>query len=209
MVQFDLSQEPLTGRELRSELDRLKALRKEQIKLSCISDVLHAFVFITLYFGHFLSGTAALVAVGIGTGFAIFMALSTRHRSRSLDRLAIGAVALLTAGLTVMVLFRYLQQQVPGSLIAGCAAASSVIAGATLGRKVKQVMLALEEMKPIVDDETAQQELAWLCRTHPELEDYRDRATINLRPHLCYGELAAMRRWHQRCSTAQARSKGS
>jgi hypothetical protein len=64
-----------------------------------------------------------------------------------------------------------------------------------LGRKIKQVMVAIEAMKPISEDETAQHELMILCRKFPDLNEYRELAARNLRPNLTYGELSAMEKW--------------
>ncbi|MCW8892099.1 MAG: hypothetical protein OQL18_02120 [Deltaproteobacteria bacterium] len=205
MFQFDLSLEPLTYQELQAELEVLKGLRKNQIKYSCISDVLHAFVFIGLYFSHFLGGYSVLVAVAISTVFAIILATVTRKTLQLGDRIAIAAIALGTTIATGIILNIMLNEEIIGSLVAGLTAGSIVIVGATLGRRIKQVMVAIEEFKPIAEDDHARQELMALCRKHPKLDDYRELAVQNLRPHLTYGELSAMRAW----SSHQALSNGS
>jgi len=192
---FAINSEPLTTPELNAELGRLKQIRKTQIKQSCISDVLHAFVFIALYFYQALSGYAVLVAVGISTVLAILLATLLRNSLSLKDYLLVATMALGGSGATLLVLWQIMEQQLPGSLIAACCAASIVVVGATLGRNIKQVMLAIEEMKPISNDETAVNELRALCAQYPELEAYRSAAAQNLRPHLTYAELATMRAW--------------
>jgi len=52
-------------------------------------------------------------------------------------------------------------------------------------------------MKPIIDDEISWQKVMTLCRKFPELDEYRQSAAQNLRPHLTYGELEAMEKWGQ------------
>lgn len=195
MFKFDLSEEPLSSRELQAELTSLKGLRKDQIKHSCISDVLHAFVFIGLYFSHFLSGYSVLIAVAISTVFALVMAMITRERLRLTDKMAIAFIALGTIAATTLILIITMKEEFIGSLVAGLTSGSIVIVGATLGRRIKQVMVTLDEMKPVIDDDQSLQEMASLCRKHPQLDRYRELATQNLRPHLTYGELAAMREW--------------
>ena len=195
MLQIDLSQEPLTYQELHSELELLKKLRKAQIKYSCISDVAHAFVFIALYFSHFLRGYSVLIAVAMSTVVAVIMATVIRQSLRLTDWIIISAFSLGTACTTAFVLFSIMREELGGSLVAGIAAGSIVIVGATLGRKIKQVMVTIEDLKPITEDEQARQELTSLCREHPELEEYRHQAAINLRPNLTYLELHAMRDW--------------
>jgi len=197
MFKFDLSQEPLSSRELQAELTTLKNLRKDQIKQSCISDVLHAFVFIGLYFSHFLSGYSVLIAVAISTVFALVMAMISRERLLLTDKLAIAFIALGTAAATTLILTIIMKEEIIGSLVAGLTTGSIVIVGATLGRRIKQVMITLDEMKPIIDDEQSLQEITKFCRQHPQLDTYRELAAQNLRPHLTYGELAAMRKWDE------------
>ena len=195
MLNIDLSQEPLTFQELHTELELLKKLRKAQIKYSCISDVAHAFVFISLYFSHFLRGYSVLIAVAMSTVVAVIMATMIRQSLRLTDWIIISAFSLGTACATTLVLFSMMQEELGGSLVAGIAAGSIVIVGATLGRKIKQVMLTIDGLKPITEDEQARNELASLCRQYPELEEYRQQAALNLRPNLTYLELQAMRNW--------------
>jgi len=93
----------------------------------------------------------------------------------------------------VTILSIQMQQPLIGSIIAGFLTASIVIVGATLGRKIKKILIASEELKSVIDDPHAQQELRALCRQFPELEEYRQQAASYLRPALTYGELQAMR----------------
>ena len=107
-------------------------------------------------------------------------------------------MALLAVGAAVavaVILVQLLQQSLPGSLIATLLTGSIVIVGATLGRQIKEVMVAIEDLKQIGDDEQAQQELINLCRQFPPLAQYRELAASYLRPTLTYGELKAMREW--------------
>ena len=192
---FDLRQDPPTTNELNSVLTELKSKRTEYIKKSCISDVLHAFVFIALYFSRMLSGYAIMSAVALSTVVAIVLATTVQNRLTRSDRLAIGALGTGTAIATVVILHVTLKQPLPGSLIAGLTAGSIVLSGAIVGRKIKQILTGIEDLKPIVDDDMSRRELATLCRTFPFLAEYREKATLNLRPNLTYGELDAMRRW--------------
>ncbi len=195
MFQFDLSKEPLTNQELKTELQILKKLRKVQIKYSCIADVFHATVFIGLYFSHLLSGYAALFTIAVSTIFAAILAIVTSQTLKFSDRLALGIIASGTTIATIIILITTMKEPVSGSSIAGLAAGSIVIVGVTLGRKIKQVMVAIEDMKPTSEDETAQHQLMILCRKFPDLNEYRELAVRNLRPNLTYGELAAMENW--------------
>lgn len=195
MFHFDLTKEPLTNRELDAELQTLKDLRKVQIKYSCISDVLHAFVFIGLYYSQFLSGYAVLAAVVLSTVVALTLALTSRDNLKLSDQIAIGILSLGTAVATFMTLTMAMNEPFTGSLVASITTGSIVIVGATLGRQIKKVLAAIEAIKPIRDDDVARQELMALCHKFPELDDYREKAAQYLRPHLSYGELTAMRKW--------------
>jgi len=197
MYQFDLTREPLTNLELKSEREKLKIIRKEQIKYSCISDVLHTFIFIALYFNQVLSGYAVLVAVGISTGCALIVATTTRSSVRSINQIAMLVSAIGAATAVTVLLTMQMQQPLSGSLIAGLVTASIVVVGATLGRKIKKVLISGEELKSIIDDPHAQQELTALCKQFPILEEYRQQATSYLRPTLTSGELKAMRKWKE------------
>ncbi|RLB72833.1 MAG: hypothetical protein DRH07_03520 [Deltaproteobacteria bacterium] len=195
MFQFDLSQEPLTNLELKTEQQKLKVIRKQQIKYSCISDVFHTFIFIALYFGQMLSGTAVMVAVAISTVSALILAMSRRRIRKTSDRITMAILAVGAAVAVAVILIQMLQQPLTGSLIAILLTGSIVIVGATLGRQIKEVMVAIEDLKQIGDDEQAQQELVSLCRQFPPLAQYREQAASYLRPTLTYGELKAMRNW--------------
>jgi hypothetical protein len=200
MFHFDLEGEPLTNLELKAELQRLKDVRKVQIKYSCISDVLHAFIFITLYFNHFLSGYAILVAVALSTVVALLLATVVRKALIATDLLSIGMFSVGTAVVTGILLTRIMDESFTGSFIAALAAGSIVIVGATLGRKIKKVLTAIESMKPIIDDEMSWQKVMALCRKFPELDKYRESAAQYLRPHLTYGELEAMEKWAEKAA---------
>ncbi len=197
IYQFDLTQEPLTNLELKTEREKLKIIRKEQIKYSCISDVLHTFIFIALYFGQVLSGYAVLVAVGISTGCALIVATATRSPSKPTNSIAMLLSAIGAATTVAVLLTIQMQQPLTGSIIAGLLTASIVVVGATLGQKIKKVLVSSEELKSIIDDPHAQQELKALCQKFPALEEYRQQAASYLRPTLTYGELKAMRKWQQ------------
>jgi len=198
MFHFDLEKDPLTNLELKNELQRLKDLRKVQIKYSCISDVLHAFIFITLYFNHFLSGYAISVAVALSTVVAILLATVPRKNPTVTDLLTIGLFSVGTAVATGIILVKILNEPFFGSIVAALAASSIVIIGATLGRKIKKVLTAIESMKPIIDDEISRQKVIDLCHNFPALDIYRESATQFLRPHLTYGELKAMEQWAEK-----------
>jgi len=208
MYQFDISKEPLSNPELKAEISYLKEIRKQQIKQSCISDVVHAFCFIALFFSHQIDGYAIMVAVGISTVTAITMAMLKSQRNTAghvkTTVVAIGAGILIFCTLHIT-----METSILGSIVAAVIGLSIVIVGATLGRNVKVVTKALENMKTFQDDEDAQHELIRLCHEHPELEEYRELAAQNLRPHLTYGELSAMRRWSKNKSSDQALSNGS
>lgn len=205
MFQFDLNQEPLTNQELKTEQQKLKVIRKEYIKYSCISDVFHTFIFISLYFGQMLSGTAVMVAVAISTVCALVLATATRRILKPTDRMTMTVIAVGAAAAVALILIQIMHQPLTGSLIATLLTGSIVIVGATLGRRIKAVMVAVEDLKQIVDDDHAQQELATLCQQFPHLADYREQAASYLRPTLTYGELKAMRSWAE----SQALSNGS
>lgn len=197
MFEFDLTKEPLTTSELEALISSFKKTRTQQIKHSCISDVLHAFFFIGLYYGGVLGGYPILVAVAISTVVAIGMAM-LKNRPSIADKVKISAVAVAAAAAVFSVLHIKMAAELVGSLLAAIPAVSIVLVGSTLGRNVKAVMTAIEDLKTIRDDEISEAEIKSLCRIYPELEAYRESATLNLRPHLTYGELNAMRRWHDK-----------
>lgn len=201
MFQFNLTQEPLSAPELKAEISVLKETRKKQIKQSCISDVLHAFVFIGLYFSGQIGGYAILVAVAISTVAAISVAMYKSQKSAISHSKAM-LIAVSVALLIFCTLNIKMLTAIPGSSIAALLGFSIVIVGSTLGRKVKAVLTTLEEMKTFQDDPVAQHELSSLCHQYPQLEDYRELAAQNLRPHLTYGELAAMKHWSEQQKTS-------
>ncbi len=207
MFQFDLNREPLTSVELKEELNKVKEMRKELIKYSCISDVFHAFLFIALYFAQMLSGYAIMAAVGLSTLCAIILATATKSRLNRGDIFSAGIIAAATSVAVIFILNLTMHQPLSGSILAGLLSGSIVMVGATLGRKIKQVMTLAEDFKTLIDDPQAQREIADLCKDHPFLNDYRERAASYFRPQLTYGELKAMRRWVQ--NDPYARSNGS
>ncbi len=195
MFQFDLTKEPLTNRELEAERQTLKSLRKKQIKYSCISDVLHAFIFICLYFNQTLSGYAILLTVALSTIVALPLAMG---QSNYTSKIIVFTLSLGTTLSTILVLLAMMKQPLAGSIIAGLTAGSIIIVGGTLGKTIKKVLATIEALKPIGDDTIARQEVMELCRKYPELETYRESASMNLRPHLTYGELSSMRKWKEK-----------
>lgn len=198
MIDFDVTGEPLSTPELQIAVQEIKSARKQLVKYSCISDVLHAFVFIALYFSGSLGGLAILTAVGISTLVAVAMALVRDKGALTTGLFFATVISVITAGAIYATLTTYCTSALPGTSMASLLGASIVIIGSTLGRQVKRVLIALEETKSIVDDQVAVQELADLCRAHETLSTYRERAVMNLRPHLTYGELKAMREWAAR-----------
>ena len=195
MFQFDLNREPLTSVELKEEQNKVKGMRKELIKYSCISDVFHAFLFIALYFSQMLSGYAIMAAVGLSTVCAIILATATKSRLNRSEIFSATIIAAATAVAVIFILNLTMHQPLSGSIFAGLLAGSIVVVGATLGRKIKQIMTLAEELKPVIEDLQAQNEIANLCRKHPFLNNYREQAASYLRPQLTYGELKAMRHW--------------
>ncbi|WP_139167548.1 hypothetical protein [Desulfuromusa kysingii] len=160
--------------------------------------MLHAFVFITLYFNHFLSGYAITAAVMLSTVIALLLATGNRQAFKRSEIIIISVACLGTIMTTLMLLNMGMKQSFTGSLIAALASGSIVVIGATLGRKIKTVMTTIESMRSIVDDNIAKQKLMALCRQFPELDHYREVATQYLRPHLAYGELTAMQEWAEK-----------
>ncbi len=195
MLSFDLTEEPPTMQEIRAEQQLLQAEKKRLIINSCLSDGLHAVVFLALYLSDQLSGYGLLVALALATVIALTLAAVTRRDLRLSDRIAIAAIAIGSAAAVSVILFSLMAETVIGSLIAGLAAGSIVVTGAILGRKIKQVMVGLEELRSIAEDDYAVQEVTGICRLYPEMEEYRQQALQILRPNLTYGELWAMQKW--------------
>lgn len=197
MYHFDLRTEPPTTQELTSILAELKELRRKLVVRSCISDGVHALILLLLYIGDFLSGRSILVLVALSLVVAILLATATRDRLIFSDLLAIAATTVTTATAIVLILGVGMSQPWPASFVAGLIAGSVVISGTVLGRSLKSVIFAIEQIKPVAVDDPAYQELGLLCQRYPELRHYREQAAGNLRPQLTYGELAAMHEWHQ------------
>lgn len=195
MLEFDLEQSPPTRQEILAEQQRLKEQRKQLLKSGLISDGLHALILFSLYFADLLSGTAFIIAVLVGTVIAITLATGTRSRLVGSDRLALSLVvvsaALAVVGLTVS----YFKEPVADGIVAGLATASIILTGSLLGRKIMQVLASLEALETIDAEHPAHQQLMELCRTYPELEDYRQQARDILRPFLTFGELKSMQEW--------------
>jgi len=118
MFRFNLADEPLTNLELKAELQRHKDLRTVQIKYSCVSDVLHAFIFIALYFNHFLSGYAILVAVGLSTVVALLLATVPRQTLIKSDMVVIVLLSAGTAMTSGILLSKIMNESFIGSFIA-------------------------------------------------------------------------------------------
>jgi hypothetical protein len=135
--------------------------------------------------------------VGLSTVCAIILATATRNTLNRGDIFSAAIIATATAVAVVFILHLTMHQPLTGSVLAGLLAGSIVIVGATLGRKIKQVMTLAEDLKPVTDDPLAQREINELCRKHQFLNDYCDQASRYLRPQLTYGELKAMRQWVQ------------
>jgi len=171
MFQFDLTHDPLTSVELKEEQRKVKEMRKELIKYSCISDVFHAFLFIALYFSQMLSGYAIMAAVGLSTVCAIILATATKSKLNRGDIFSAAIIAVTTTIAVIFILKLTMHQPLSGSIIAGLLAGSIVIIGATLGRKIKKIMTLAEDFKPVNDDPPAQHEIAELCHQYQFLND--------------------------------------
>ncbi|GEM_PF-1003501 len=197
MYSFDLTLEPPTSRELNSVLNDLKKQRSKLMVRSCVSDGIHILLLLLLYFGHFLSGPAILVLVVLSLIIAIVLATSTRESLLFSDLIAIAITIVTTATAVTLLLAISMNQPFGASIFAGLLAASIVTSGTILGRALKKIMFALEQLKSIPDDDPVIDELKIFCQRYQALNDYREQALRNLRPHLTYGELFAMRDWHQ------------
>ncbi len=195
MLTFDLTAGPPTAQELRAEHEALQAQKKDLLKTSCLSDGLHAVVFLGLYLADFISGYGLLVAVALATVIAIVLATVTRKHLQLTDRIAITVIAIGAAAAVGFILHGLMNETLVGCLVSGLAAGSIVIVGSALGRKIKQVLIGLEECRSIAEDEFALREVIEICRLYPEMESYRQQALQILRPNLTYGELRAMQKW--------------
>ena len=197
MFYFDGRCEPPTALELKEVQQQLKLEKKHQLQFSCLSDLSHGLLFLGLYYFDFLSGRATLTAIIFATACAIVLANYVHQPLSVPDKVSIAVTAIGALLIILILLTWWMKQQTYASLIAACAGSSIVIVGAVLGRKVKQVISNLEDLKPFCDDSYAKKELVEMCRTFPEIVRYRDQAKQILRPNLTYGELKAMRTWSE------------
>jgi len=204
MYSFDLTLEPPTSKELDSALGELKKQRSKLMVRSCISDGIHILLLLLLYFGNFLSGPAILVLISLSLVIAIVLATSTRESLLFSDLIAIAMTIVTTATTAALLLAISMKQPLSASIIAGLLAGSIVTSGTILGRALKKIMFAIEQLKSIPDDDPVMEELNIFCQRYPALRHYREQASCNLRPHLTYGELFAMRDWHQQQREQQA-----
>lgn len=197
MYRFDLNEGPPTAQELAAALAEHKRHRRRLMKFACISDVAHLLILLVFYFGDFLSGGAVLVLFALSLVVALVLATASRDRLQFTDLVAIAATIGGTAGATTLLLGAGMDQPWPASIAAGLTAGSITLSGTLLGRLLKRVMAAIEQMKPIPLDDAALVELGFLCRQDDRLRQYRDQAVQNLRPHLTFGELDAMRDYYR------------
>lgn len=200
MYSFDLTLDPPTSKELGYVMSELKQHRRRLMVRSCVSDGIHILLLLLLYFGNFLSGPAILVLIALNLVIAIILATSTRESLCFSDLVAIAVTIITTAAATTLLLAISMDQSWGASIIAGLLAATIVTSGTILGRELKKIMFAIEQLKSIPDDDPVIDEVKIFCQRYPELHHYREQASRNLRPHLTYGELFAMRDWHQQQS---------
>ncbi|MBD1399250.1 hypothetical protein [Pelovirga terrestris] len=197
MYPFDLTLDPPTGKELDSVMSELKQHRRKLMFRSCLSDGIHILLLLLLYFGHFLSGPAILVLIALSLVIAIILATSTRESLLFSDLIAIAVTIITTAAASTLLLAISMNQPWGASMIAGLLAATIVTSGTILGRELKKIMFAIEQLTSIPDDDPVVEEVNFFCQRYPDLRHYREQASRNLRPRLTYGELFAMRDWHQ------------
>lgn len=200
MYSFDLTLDPPTSKELGYVMSELKQHRRKLMIRSSISDGIHILLLLLLYFSNFLSGPAILVLVALSLVIAIILATSTRESLFFSDLVAIAVTIVTTAAATTLLLAISMNQPWGASIIAGLLAGTIVTSGTILGRELKKIMFAVEQLKSIPDDDPVIDEVNIFCQRYPDLRHYREQASRNLRPHLTYGELFAMRDWHQRQS---------
>ncbi len=175
---------------------------------SVISDGIHLLLLLLFYFGNFLSGPAVLVIIALSLVVAIVLAASTRESLLFSDLIAIAFTIVFTAISVVLVLAIAMHQPWGASMMAGLLATTIVTSGTILGRALKKIIFAVEQLKPIPIDDPVLEELTALCQRYPALQHYREQAARNLRPHLVYGELFAMHDWHQRDDERQIKTRG-
>ncbi len=197
MYSFDLTLDPPTRKELDSVMSELKQHRRRLMLRSCISDGIHIVLLLLLYFGNFLSGPAIMVLISLSLVIAIILATSTRELLFFSDLIAIAITIISTAAATTLLLAISMNQPWGASIVAGLLAGTIVTSGTILGRALKKIMFAIEQLKLIPDDDPVIDEVNIFCQRYPDLRHYREQASRNLRPHLTYGELFAMRDWHQ------------
>ncbi len=200
MYSFDLTLDPPTSKELDSVLVELKKQRSTLMIRSCISDGIHLVLLLLLYFSNVLSGSAIMVLIALSLVVAIVLATSTREALLFSDLIAIAVTIVTTAFSAALVLAIAMHQPWGASWVAGVLAGTIVTSGTILGRALKKIMFAIEQLKPIPVDDPVCEELSIFCQRYPDLRHYREQASRNLRPHLTYGELFAMRDWHQQHS---------
>ena len=195
MFYFDEQCEPPTAFEIKDTQVKLKHEKKQQLKYSCASDALHGLVFFSLYYFNFISGKATLITIIFATICALVLTNYVHQPLSTSDKVSIAVTAIGVFLLSLLLLIWWMKQEVDASIIASAAGGSIVLIGSILGRKVKQVLNNLEDLKPVHDDCSAKKELANLTRHYPEVATYRDQALQILRPNLTYGELKAIRVW--------------
>jgi len=198
MHRFDLTLDPPTSQELDSALAELKKQRSKLMIRSCISDGIHIVLLLLLYFGNFLSGPALLVLISLSLVIAIILATATRESLFFSDLIAIAVTIVTTATAATLILAITMNQPWGAAIVAGLLAGTIVTAGTVLGRALKKIIFAIEQLKLIPADDPLLEELGIFCQRYPVVRHYREQASRNLRPHLTYGELFAMRDWHQR-----------
>lgn len=195
MLIFDLDDAPPTRQEIQAEQERLLALRKQSFRSGLISDGLHGLVLFALYFADILPGVGFLAAVLLGTIISIILATGTSKRLASTDKLSLVLIIFGAAAAVGFVTVGYFGKELLGGILAGLATGSIIATGSILGRKIMQVLTALEALELIDEEHPAHRELSKLCRTYPKLDDYRQQARDILRPFLTFGELKAMQKW--------------
>lgn len=198
MHHFDLTHEPPTSQELVAALTNLKNRRGKLMIRSCISDGIHLLLLLLLYFGNILSGRSVLVLIALSVVVAIVLATATRDSLLFSDLIAIAVSIIAVVAASTLLLTISMSQSWGAGIVAGVIAGTIVTSGTILGRALKKVMFAIEQLNPIPTDDPILAEVSALCQRYPELRNYREQAKQNLRPHLTYGELFAMREWHLR-----------
>jgi len=195
MLIFDLDQTPPTRQEIQTERVRLQELRTQHLRSGLLSDGLHALILFALYFSGVLPGSGFLTAILLGTVIAIILATGSGAKLVESDRVVFVLILLASAASVGVITVVYFGERLLGGGLAAIATGSIVLTGATMGRRILQVLTSLEALEQIDDEHPALPELNALCRTYAELDDYRSQARDILRPFLTIGELQAMRSW--------------